>query len=751
MEELGEKIVELIKEGYYLIEISKILNKNYAKSILPAKKKLMEQGFLTKEDIEKGKDERKRREWRTNLFIQQIFKYKMKGMTDTTISKMPDIDIEQSNVSKYIREGIRLGLIKKEDIEKAENERRQEEKLHNLDRKRVLVGLRRGELYTEIAKDTIVGYQQVKNIKLDLIEEGLITQKEIDEAREKARKDKQQEKENKLNEEEHVTIDIEKLLTYLILGYDTKDIKKKMQILNMDLYYEGINQLIEGGRITKKEIEEYRERKVREDKEKVLKGLKRGISQREIAKTIDSSLKKTQIYIKKIQKEENISDEDILRWKNEKETSVEKRKLAVLEGLKQGLSKSEIIKKYQKQQLKINDINNYRIILIKEGSITKEEIIKYRQLRRMEKNKDKLDLTDFEKQVWGYLRSGYEAREIAKLTKKSFSYTRTSIAKVKQKGKITDEEIKQARQQRKENEKIEQLREENRKVMKQLSQLKREINMEIKLDIQPSEEKKEKIREYIDLCCEIHKNTEISKSELLFLTQAFQKVPISYEDIVKYTQMCLAIKEYADALNMVRSRYERQQVTSSKEQEQTLQKLEDYLSKACKLEQAIEIIKRGNTNTGILSETTGLSRDEINILKIKLLKKPIRLLNISQREKVIELLLQDKMVSDIQRNLQISDFEMQDIEEQVGYRKIAVNKRDREAQIKQDSEIRIVVLATKLGIKPNYIAKILKKTSQEKVESNIKRATEVGLIKESDRNGIKLLNYSIPEVRQEEL
>ena len=191
MEEIELKIVELVRQGYTLKEISKTLNLNYVNQIFPKKKRLMEEGYLTQEDFERGKEERKRREYIDSPLIQKVFKYKLEGFSDTKISRMSDIGLRQTTVSRYIREGIKLGIIKREDIEKAEREKKEEDKLNNLDRKRILVGLKRGETYVEIAKDTTVGGQQVKNISLSLIEEGVITQEEIDVARQRTKQEKQ--------------------------------------------------------------------------------------------------------------------------------------------------------------------------------------------------------------------------------------------------------------------------------------------------------------------------------------------------------------------------------------------------------------------------------------------------------------------------------------------------------------------------------------------------------------------------------
>lgn len=450
MTEIEENIIELLKEGYSLKKISEKLQKGY-NEILKKKKKLIEEGNLTEEDITRGKENKKRRELEANLTVQKILRYKRRGMSDNAISKMAGINMKRPQVSEYVRNCIQLGLITKEEIEKAKEKKEKEDKDKDPNRKRVLEGLRLGELDTEIAEDTTVGYQQVKNIRLSLIEEGIITQEEIDRARQNAKMNKQQQKEESNLDNE--AIDEEQLLGYLILGYDTYTIRMKMQISDINQYRGIVTKIEEEKRITEQEIREYRERKEKEDKEKVLEGLKNGMSQRAIAKYIDTTLDRTQTYIKKVKQEQGISDEDITCWKNGQETSLKKRKVVVLEGLRQGLTRTEIIQRYPEQELKTTDVENYRNILIREGIITEEEIVKYRKLREKEKRESKPELTDFEKIILNYLKKGYEAKEIADLTNRSVSGIFGVISRVKKKGEITDEEIKQARMQRKENEK----------------------------------------------------------------------------------------------------------------------------------------------------------------------------------------------------------------------------------------------------------------------------------------------------------
>ncbi len=232
----------------------------------------------------------------------------------------------------------------------------------------------------------------------------------------------------------------------------------------------------------------------------------------------------------------------------------------------------------------------------------------------------------------------------------------------------------------------------------------------------------------------------MTKEELLFLKLALQKIPIDENDIIRFAKQSIVIGEYTEALNFIRNRHGKQEISISEEKEQALEKLEGSLIKASKVESAIQIIKRGNTNTEILSSIVGLSKEEINILKIQLSGKPIKLLNMSRREKVVELLLQDKKANLIQRKLGMSDLEMQDIEDEVRYKRLGLNEATpEEVKVKQNTRIRIVILATKLGMKIERIAKVLK-IEPEEVEKDIEEALKVDLIKINEVQGIKMLN-----------
>ena len=755
MVEIKENIINLIKEGYTLKQISEKLKQNY-REILEQKKILLQEGALTKQHIQQGKDNKKRKELEAMPVVHTILNYKREGLSDNAISEMSDVKRVQSEVSRYVKECIRLGIITQKEIEEARIKKEKKDKEENPNRRIVLEGLRLGKSNNAISLSTTIGYEQVKKITLSLIEEGIITQEEIDIAREKAEAERRENKEN--TDSDNEVVDEKLLLIYLMQGYDTRAIMEKMGILDLDKYKLALEKLIEENQITKQEIDEYREKREIEEKTKVFEGLKAGMSQREIAKIIGSSLHRTQTYIKKIKEEKNITDEDILAWKQEQENSLDKKKAVALEGLKEGLTRNEIVEKYPKQELKASDVKNYRNIFIEQGIITQEEIEEYRELRKQKQKMEiNTELTDDEKTLLRYLNIGLEASEIAALTHKSSNYTFVKISKIKEKGKITQKDIEKARMNRriKDCENIREGKmstieeEKNGDKIKRLEQLKSEISFEVKLGRNISPEKKKKIREYIDLCYEIHKDNKITKLELLFLKEAIRRVQIDEKDIIRFVKQCTSIGEYEEALNIVVTRNQFKDATISKEKEEQFKKLETTLNKSLKVRKAIQIIRKGNVNTEVISEVTGLTHDEINILKIKISKRPVKFLSISKREEIMKV-LKKRDLHNIQKELGITDFETEDLKDQFKYRRLKPEERDFEAQIKQDSKIRIIVLFTKLGKSPDNLANIFK-IELKTVEKYLNSALEVGLIKENELKGINPLENTIPNYKELEL
>lgn len=290
---------------------------------------------------------------------------------------------------------------------------------------------------------------------------------------------------------------------------------------------------------------------------------------------------------------------------------------------------------------------------------------------------------------------------------------------------------------------IKKVKEEERKENeKKFEQLKRDINIKVKFNSKLSPEIEEKIREYIDLCYILYQKKKMSKDEIIFLKQALQRVTVDDEDILKFAKRCCRIeKEYEQALELVKNRRQMRRKIGSESQEMALRKIEGFLEKVCSVQQAVQIIKSGNDITEVICETTGLTEDEVNILKMELAGKAKKLLlNVPMRDAMVNGLAQhENSIRVIQKDMGMSDLEIADMEEQARYRRIDEEKRDTQAQIKQDSTIRIVVLCTKLKRKPEQIARLLKKETKD-IEKDLEKALEVGLIKENELKGINILD-----------
>lgn len=275
-----------------------------------------------------------------------------------------------------------------------------------------------------------------------------------------------------------------------------------------------------------------------------------------------------------------------------------------------------------------------------------------------------------------------------------------------------------------------------------MEQLKREIDIEVRISKQVPIDKEEKVKEYIKLCTSVYVHEKISKLDLQFLKEAMLLVSIGEKDILYFIKCCINIEEYGEATMMLRNLDRIRHEPISPDYKKQFKKLEIILLKNYKIQQAKQLIKRGNQYTEVISRVTGLSKDEVNILKIKMSEKQATILGINKREKVIELLLQGKRQSVIQTKLGMSDFEMEDIAEQAKYRRIQINNKnkyvDLETELKQDSLIRIVALHTKLGRDSESISDILK-IDKDTVDKNIQYALNCGLIKSNELQGINLL------------
>lgn len=508
---------------------------------------------------------------------------------------------------------------------------------------------------------------------------------------------------------------------YPNLGLSAKQIKSIRQ--------KGLAQ----NKITNEQIKKAKE-KTRDD---VLNALRDGLTFAEIIKMYEEKMlseNNIEVIRANALKQGLITDEEIKRGRKKrkntpkrekivlesiKQTDIEKAKNILLESIKHRLSMDQIVKRIKAKESDVEELIN---ILIREGILTKKEVRDWKE----------------DVKLLNHLDIGYKVIEIADLEGRTRDNIYKRINSLINKGLTTREKIEEQRR----------LREEKKVQINEFEKIKREISIDVKIIRKVDFRQEDKIREYIDLCNKLYRDTKIPKEELKFLRNAIQIVPTNENDIIKFVKHCTNIHEYREALNIVRNRHNMSQLSIAKEKEEQIRKLEAQLRNICKLQQVQELINR-NAQIYTISEITGLSEEEINILKIKFLEKPVRYLSIAKREKVIQALMLGQKESVVQQKFGISDFEMKDLSEQMMYRKRKIQMEEKqsniktsqkeidlETEIKQDGTTRIVVMFTKLGKTPEIIANALK-INKEKVEEIKKEALKYGMLKKDQMEGVK--------------
>ncbi len=687
----------------------------------------MEKNKLSKKEIE----ERKKLEKDPN--IQRLLGYLKQGESNVKIAQKADIPWEYKIIFRKVKKCINLGLITEKQIQKARDKAECKRLKEDPEIQKIIKYKMEGLNYKQISEQSDIPWSKTKIakeikrcIQLGLIKEEKIQEKEEKWERKKLEKDQE----------------IQKMLAYIKQGLSHTEISKKSDISwTRQVIDNKVKKCIQFGLITQEEIQqakddkERRELEASKDVQAMLKYIRMGLSNQEISKKSDIPWGEKNIYKKKIkcielglitQKEIQNIEEKKEKEELQKDPNFQK----ILEYILQGLTCKAISRQVDSPYKDGKAIQKQIEKGIKFGLITQEEI----QKARDKKERKELEENSEVQRILEYVRQGLSDEEISKKT--DISWVRSTISKKMEKciklGILTEEKREQAKKQRKKG---------------MLSQLRKDIETEIKFDKTVSLKKKEIIRQYVNTTYKVYAEEKMPKEEMIFLRKSLQKIEVTDEDIIKFAKKGTENGEYEQALEVVRNRHQMQRKTTSKKKEAVLSKWENALKKACKVQQAIQLIKRGNTITEVICEITGLSKDEVNILKIKLIGKPVKFLNVLQREKIVELLLQDKNERIIQQRYGISDFEIEDMKEQAMYKRIKQEKRDVQAQIKQDSTIRIEVLYTKLGKNPEEIAKELKKEPEE-VEDDIKKALTVGLIKENQLQGLELLDTKIFESKE---
>ena len=247
-EDLKQSIIELYLQGYTSLIICKKLNISSLVEFNRIREVLLKEGKITKEQIATARKEKAKQDEET------VYRLLLKGYTQGDITR----EVEDMSIDKINRIRVKLeaeGRITKEEIERYKFENNEKKILEY-----VLRMLKQGYSHGEIAENDPNGYLTHSNIwryKKKLVEEGLITDEEIEKAKEKVKRMKA--KKRKI--ESKGPFD-ERMVKLFKLGFTQEQIARILE-LNVGYVYKRREILILQKKLTKAEIKTAR--KFRED------------------------------------------------------------------------------------------------------------------------------------------------------------------------------------------------------------------------------------------------------------------------------------------------------------------------------------------------------------------------------------------------------------------------------------------------------------------------------------------------------
>lgn len=247
-EDLKQSIIELYLQGYTSLIICKKLNISSLVEFNRIREVLLKEGKITKEQIATARKEKAKQDEET------VYRLLLKGYTQGDITR----EVEDMSIDKINRIRVKLeaeGRITKEDIERYKFENNEKKILEY-----VLRMLKQGYSHSEIAENDPNGYLTHSNIwryKKKLVEEGLITDEEIEKAKEKVKRRKA--KKRKMESREPFD---ERMVKLFKFGFTQEQIARILE-LNVGYVYKRREILILQKKLTKAEIKTAR--KFRED------------------------------------------------------------------------------------------------------------------------------------------------------------------------------------------------------------------------------------------------------------------------------------------------------------------------------------------------------------------------------------------------------------------------------------------------------------------------------------------------------
>lgn len=322
-----------------------------------------------------------------------------------------------------------------------------------------------------------------------------------------------------------------------------------------------------------------------------------------------------QTYIRKLKEKGIITDEEIEKYKFEAKQGENERNQFVIEGLKKGLSRRAISDLYEDRYLTESMVKETIKKLKANGTVTDEEIRIWKANRQKELKKEKnRNKREYDKQIIDLLKKGYLEREIAEQLEKALSTISVRVSFLKSKGKITEEEIRIARQKRKENEEKIAKQEENmyEEYIKKAVKI---VNLEAKTSI-------EKINifatELIYIMRKRQNKWELKLEDLkelddlMFMTKTDAKV------ILDVVRLHLSLHDYRGGLYFLKS------INSilNGEDKEKINQIIEKMEVGQKKKEAFEMLSKGDKLEEIY-KITGLSMVEILAIKNRYINKNI--------------------------------------------------------------------------------------------------------------------------------
>lgn len=335
--------LEMLKQGVAHAEIARQLGRS-TQYIVNLKNELVVEGLITIEEVEnarkkaidvkkrakKSVSERKATEKESlrNEKKAKVLEHLNLGITVLEISKK--LGIPLTTVKRYVEELINEGKVKEEDIKSQKDKNKEESIKRN---NAILADIQTGK-YTQ---NELATKYNVSSALISIISQGKYEELIAPSPR------KSKSKKKFIPNSDAILSEKEKqVLDYLLKGQNYNFIAKEMGITQSEVV-KITNILKVKGVINSEQIKSSRERKLIKDEEDVIKLLKRGYTQADIKLQKRDTINLSRM-ISKLKAEGRITDEEI-KEAQEQERSFENREFAelVLKGMKKGLTVKEII------------------------------------------------------------------------------------------------------------------------------------------------------------------------------------------------------------------------------------------------------------------------------------------------------------------------------------------------------------------------------------------------------------------------